>query len=90
MTLQLSRLFRAHTKTETFLWCKNQWMQMSPKFREIRSKSRSPMDKCFWCQYAFADGDMMALAALTHGTNKVLCQCCAGLMQDAPAKENKG
>ncbi len=55
--------------------CKLDFMEMNQRFRDIRSKSRNPMDKCAWCSHKFMDGEMMALAIANNG-NKVLCQSC--------------
>jgi hypothetical protein len=35
------------------------------------------MDTCHWCGHKIADGEMIALACLTKGGNKVFCQPCA-------------
>lgn len=55
--------------------CKLDFMEMNQRFRDIRAKSRNPMNKCAWCSHKFADGEMMALAIANNG-NKVLCQSC--------------
>ena len=55
--------------------CKLDFMEMNQRFRDIRAKSRNPMDKCAWCKHEFVDGEMMALA-ITNSGNKVLCQSC--------------
>jgi len=55
--------------------CKLDFMEMNQRFRDIRAKSRNPMDKCEWCKHKFTDGEMMALAIANNG-NKVLCQSC--------------
>lgn len=57
------------------------FMTMSQTFREIRAKSKNPMDKCHWCKEPFADGDMMALAICHTSGNKVLCQACAAMVE---------
>ena len=62
-------VFEATALTKNF-------MMMTPRFRQIRSKSRKPMDKCYFCKHEFVDGEMMALAIATRG-NQVLCQSCA-------------
>lgn len=74
--LRLSKRNPASTVTFTATACKADFMEMSPQFRAIRSRSRNPMDKCHWCKHAFADGEMMGLAFTNKG-NKVLCQDCA-------------
>jgi len=83
MMLKLSRKIPSHTKTVVFTWCNKDFMAMSQEFRNIRSRSRNPMDTCFWCGHEFIDGEMMALAKPQKGTNKVLCQSCAGNMDSA-------
>ena len=59
--------------------CQLDFLQMSPRYREIRAGSRNPMDKCHWCKHPFADGEMMALA-LTKKGNKTLCRKCGELL----------
>ena len=75
--MKLSRVIPQHRRIVEFRWCKKDFMEMSPKYRAIRAEMRKPMDSCFWCQYKFKDGEMMALAAPMKGTNKILCQVCA-------------
>lgn len=55
---------------------KKDFMQMSPTFRRIRSKSKNPLNKCFFCRHAFEDGEMMGLIMVKGKTNKVVCQQC--------------
>ena len=75
--MKLSRPIQAHVKTVEFNWCKKDFMVMSQKFRDIRSRSHNPMDTCFWCRHGFVDGEMMGLAQPKKGANKALCQKCA-------------
>ena len=80
--LKLSRKIPSRTKTVVFIWCKKDFMPRDQKFRDIRSRSRNPMDTCFWCGHEFVDGEMMALAQPKKGKNKALCQSCAGNMEE--------
>jgi hypothetical protein len=82
--MKLSKKIPAKIKTVKFLWCKKDFMLMSQKYRDIRSKLKNPMDTCFWCGYKFIDGDMMALAATVTQGNKTLCQSCAELLEEKP------
>lgn len=75
--MKLSKRVPARTRTEKFRWCKQAWMTMTPRYREIRGKCRRPMDTCFWCKHKFKDGDIMALAARESASNVVLCPSCA-------------
>ena len=50
---------------------------MCQRFRDVRSKSKDPGDKCFWCKHKFEDGEMMALACFGTKGNHTLCQDCA-------------
>ena len=75
--LVLDRLVPAHIKRQEFLWCKLDFMPMSQEYRNIREKTKRPMDTCWWCKHKFVDGEMMALACPTKGVNRVLCQTCA-------------
>ena len=77
MPLTLTKRVPARMKTVVALWCRKDFMEMSQRFREIRAKSRNPLDSCFWCQHKFNDGEMMALACFEEKGNKVLCQECA-------------
>ena len=72
--MKLSKTVRS-TRTFEAESCKLDFMEMSDRFRAIRSKSRNPMDKCHWCKHEFVNGEMMALAFTNRG-NKVLCQTC--------------
>ena len=75
MNMKLTKRVPARTKTFEASACKLDFMAMSPRFREIRSKMRNKLDKCEWCGHVFADGEMMALAISNEG-NKPLCQNC--------------
>jgi hypothetical protein len=77
--MKLTKKIPARTKTLTVVQYVREFMEMSPTFRRVRGGSRNPMDKCYWCGHAFADGDMMALVQFAEvgGGNKVLCQSCA-------------
>lgn len=80
--MKLSKQTQAHTKTLELNWCKRDYVKMSPIFRNIRGKSRNPMDVCAWCKHKFDDGEMMALACAKKGGNKTLCQKCADAIKD--------
>lgn len=73
--MKISKKVPARTVSFEAIRCELQFMEMNQRFREIRAKSKNPMDKCFWCKHQFADGEMMALAIANNG-NKVLCQKC--------------
>jgi len=75
--MKLSKKVSARKQTIYFNWCKKDFMEMTPRSRKIRAKARNPIDKCFWCKYKIKDGDSMALAQPTKGTNKILCSTCA-------------
>ena len=49
---------------------------MDHQFRAIRASHRKKIDKCYWCERPFQNGEMMALAFVESG-NKMLCQSCA-------------
>ena len=74
--MKLTKQVPTRVKTVEILWYKRDFFEMSKRFREIRSKSRNPMDKCFWCNHPFEDGERMTVALLKKGPNKVLCQTC--------------
>lgn len=77
--MYLSRRISARTKTLNAAWCEKEFLEMTPRYREIRGGMRNKMDTCHWCKHKFADGEMMALACFkgVKGGNKVLCQKCA-------------
>lgn len=77
MTLSISRLVPARTKTMTAQWCRREFLPMSQGYRAARARLNSLMDACFWCDHKFVDGEMMALAAFDGQGNKVLCGKCA-------------
>ena len=82
--MYLAKNIPARIETFEATQCKLDWMAMSQRFRDIRSKSRNPMDKCHWCKHPFVDGEMMAIALSNKGNN-VLCQTCGKkLLESAP------
>ena len=88
-SLKMSKLVPARTKTLTASWCRKAFIAMSPEYRAIRAKTSKPMDTCYWCRHKFADGEMMALAAVHGSGNKVLCQSCADeLLKSLPNVES--
>ena len=78
--MELTKIVLEHKKTIRFEWCKRDFMLMSPEYRLVRTRCRTPMDACGWCKYKFSDGEMMALAAPEKKRNMVLCQKCAEMM----------
>ena len=74
--LTLSKRVPARTKTLTAVWFHKDFCEMNVRFRAIRKRARNPMDKCYWCEHPFKDGEMMALACFKGKGNKVLCQTC--------------
>lgn len=80
--MKISKRVPARTVTFEASCCKLQFMEMNPRFREIRAKSRNKFDNCFWCKHKFADGEMMAMAISNSG-NKVLCQTCGQKLLDS-------
>lgn len=89
--MHLTRVVPKRTEKHEAKWLKAEWMPMSQKFRDIRSKSkRNPMDKCWWCKHPFADGEMMALTSfIGQGGNKTLCQSCAMKLMLSETEEGK-
>lgn len=87
--MQLSKQLPARRKTLQFEWCKSDFMEMSPQFRDIRSRLRDAMDACGWCGHKFADGEMMALAHPKGKKNTTLCQRCAAELLDSQTEEKK-
>lgn len=75
--MELTKNIPAHKHKIKFEWCKKDFMVMNQRFRDIRSKSKNPMNSCFWCHRKFQNGEMMALAHPSGKKNKVLCQSCA-------------
>jgi hypothetical protein len=73
--MSLSKKIPARTVTLEVLECSLNFATMTPRFRQIRSKSKNAMTVCFWCKHEFADGEMLALAITAKG-NKALCQSC--------------
>ena len=76
--LVLSRDVPARKKTLHAEWLKKDFMEMSPRYREIRASARNKLCSCYWCGHDFVDGEMMALAHFQESAgNKTLCQECA-------------
>lgn len=80
--LKLSKIKPAETVTFQADSCTLNFMEMSQTFRNVRKRSRNPMDKCHWCKHPFVDGEMMALAFTRRG-NKTLCQACAKSLMES-------
>jgi hypothetical protein len=80
--MKISRDIPARTETFEIAWFRREFMEMSPKFREVRAKFKDALDKCWWCRHPFEDGEMMALVCLRKKGNKVFCQTCAGKIGD--------
>lgn len=74
--MKLTKKIPSRLKVARFSWCKQDWMVMSEGYRAIR-KRMAPMDKCYWCNYKFKNGDMISLACEKEVGNKVLCHDCA-------------
>jgi len=73
--VSLSKKIPARTVTLEVIECSLNFAKMTPRFRDIRSRSKNPMDVCFWCKHRFADDETLALAITPKG-NKALCQSC--------------
>ena len=85
------KLSRFVTETMEFIWCDTNYVEMSDEYREIRRKTgRDLMDKCFWCHHPFGNGELMALARPRRGSNKVLCQTCAGILTSRESPDIDG
>ena len=79
----LRKAIAAHTKVVKITQAKREWVEMSDRFRLIRSKMRNPMDTCFWCGHKFDNGDKMGIALMDKGPNKVICNDCFDKLEDA-------
>jgi hypothetical protein len=80
--MKLSKIIPEHKKTITINWIKMDFLKMSQNYRKIRSGSKYPADKCYWCKHPFEDDEMIALANLKKGGNKVFCQTCAKKIEE--------
>jgi hypothetical protein len=83
--MELSKKIPARTKTVKFRWAQKRFMQCSEKYRAIRNKMRSPMQKCDWCGYKFKTGEWIGLACPLPGQegpkrNWAICDDCGDLM----------
>lgn len=78
--MRLEKTVPARKKTFEASALQIDWLEMTPRFREIRSGARNKMDKCNWCKHPFADGEKMSLAICDKG-NKVLCSGCANQLK---------
>ena len=87
----LSRIVPRHTRSETFAWCRREFMLFST-FKTARERNGMKVQKgCFWCRTPFGDNDMLALAGRHKAANVLICQKCAALLghtdNSRPAKE---
>jgi hypothetical protein len=86
VNVHLSKVIPQHVSRQDFTWIRRDFALMDHDYRAIRAKVGGGMERCDWCEYAFADGDMMALAGRPAGRNWMLCQTCAQ-MAARPAPE---
>lgn len=75
--MKLTKQIPARTKTLQIRWLKAEFLEMNPEYRRVRARVGKAMDTCYWCGYAFRDGDMTALAGTETRGNVLLCQTCA-------------
>jgi uncharacterized CHY-type Zn-finger protein len=75
--MRLMKVVPARTVTVTFTWCRKDHLEMTERYRYIRSGYKQKLDKCYWCNHKFVDGEMMAIAHAENIGNKVLCGTCA-------------
>ena len=69
--LQITKRIPARTVTLKALWCRKDFMLMSDRYREIRSRLSKPMDTCYMCRRKLENGEMMALACFHTGGNNL-------------------
>lgn len=90
MAMKLTKRVPSRTKTLSALWCRKDFREMCDQFRAIRSDSRNPMDRCYWCKHPFENGEMMALACFEKLGNRTLCQSCADELLASEADVHQG
>lgn len=74
----LSRVVPQHVRTLRLRWVKTQWM-IFRDFKAARSRMRLKVyETCTWCRKPFQDDDMLSLAGVEKGANKLLCPTCVG------------
>lgn len=89
--MKLSRRVPSQVKTVHFIWCKRDFMEMSDRYREIRSKAGRKLDSCHWCKHKFKNGEMMALAQIEESkANKLFCQSCIDEADGGESDETVG
>ena len=79
--MKLTKIVPKRTKTIEFRWIQKDFMEMSQKYRDIRSQCKSRLDKCDWCNHEFVDGEMMSLGQPLIGRNMMLCKSCCSEAQ---------
>lgn len=85
----LTRVIPAYRRTVTFTWCKREFMVFGA-FKVARDGMKLKVIKaCWWCRKPFESADMMALAGMVSGGNKLLCQTCAAELQSIQLAEDK-
>lgn len=72
----MMEITRKKTTVYRSKWVRRDFMEMSPRYRAIRSSMRNPMTQCFKCRHDFIDGEMMGLASFGKHGNKVICTPC--------------
>lgn len=82
--MKLTKIIPARRHTITANWCRKDYIEMSPRYRNTRNRINDGRDKidrmclCFWCKHRFEDGEMMSLVAFNGKVgNRVLCSKCA-------------
>jgi hypothetical protein len=78
----LTKIIPQRTETVIFKWIKKDF-SIYEKFKSVRDRHKLPnYPNCWWCGKEFKADDMMALAGHNTG-NKLICQECAMLAEDA-------
>jgi len=83
--MRLTREVPAHVETLELRWLSRDFLVMSPAVRRTREKHKMAAITCQWCGHAFADGEMVALAAIPMAINATLCQACCASAEAADA-----
>ena len=81
--MKLSKTIPARKKNIEFSWIRKDFMVMGDEYRQARASLRNPLDRCFWCNHKFEDGEPFALGSVIKKGNKVLCHECADAAIDA-------
>ena len=83
--MKLSKTIPARRYTITATWLRRDYIEMSPRFREIRRDDK--MCRCFWCNHNFEDGEKMSMGHVDGKGNRNFCDRCARQLSESATED---